>query len=116
MQCAVVTSTVFITWQTQQSPGEGFDISHLMQYKASRARIRCIRHSEARKNRSAQEIWVGTKVGYGYRALLLGPCNNELNAHRPSNPNKLFRYSFKITNLRLCLLPTNVSVQRNQGT
>ena len=53
----------------------GLDIPQCMEYKESRARNRCMGHSEARKPspRSTQETLVGTKVGYGYRALLLGP-------------------------------------------
>ena len=90
--------------QTQHSPG-GW-IPQLMQYKASRARSRRSGHSEARKNL--------TKIGAGNlgrnQSRLRWTPKNELNAHRSSNLNKLFWHSFKITKLRLRILPTNMPV------
>ena len=82
------------------------------QYKASRAHIRRSGHSEARKNLT--KIGAGN-LGRNQSRLRLpgpptGPVIMDLNVHRPSNLDKLFWYSFKITKLRLRILPTNMPV------
>ena len=86
-----------------------------MQYKASRAPIHHNGHSEARKNLT--KIGAGN-LGRNQSTLKAGPSYlapyNELNNHRPSNPNKLFRHSFKITKLRLWILPNNVPVLQSR--
>ena len=99
------------TRQTQHSPGVGYPSSSNTGQAEHVSTATNTRRPEKTSLRWAQGIWVGTKVGYGCRALLLDP-NNELNNHRPSNHTKLFRHSFRITKIRLWIILTNVPVLR----
>ena len=110
--CRVNQHCLYQTKQTQHSPGVGYPSSCSTSQAEHVSAASNTRRPEKTSPRSAQEIWEGTKIGYGCRALLYWAPNNKLNVHRPSNPNQLFRHSFKITKLRLWILPTNVLVLR----
>ena len=77
MQCAAVTSTVFITnssWGNTTLP-RGW-ISQLEQYKPSRARTTATDTRRPEKNLTkigAGSLGRNQSIGYGCRALLLGP-------------------------------------------
>lgn len=118
--------------EIQHSPGVGYPSSCKKKIKTRKKSKKKERKSENSSNtRQAERVSTAadtprrpeenlTKIGAGNlgrnqsRLRLpgppMGPLITDLNAHRPSNLNKLFWYSFKITKLRLRILPTNMTV------
>ena len=59
--------------QTQHSPGVGYPSACNTRQAEHVSAAEDTRRPEKTSPRLAQEIWVGTKVGYGCLALLLDP-------------------------------------------